>query len=89
MQHRGGETRPSTGLITMKIALVAGTRPEVVKLAPVHTALQGAGFESVWISTEQQATLNAQTLDVMGVTPDVRLEPPSPDRTLRLLHTGW
>lgn len=66
----------------MKIALVAGTRPEVVKLAPVHVALQDAGFESVWISTEQQATLNAQTLEVMGVTPDVRLEPPSPERTL-------
>lgn len=67
----------------MKIAIVAGTRPEVVKLAPVHAALQAhGGFEPVWISTEQQAALNSQTLDVLGVTPDLRLEPPSPERTL-------
>lgn len=67
----------------MKIALVAGTRPEVVKLAPVHAALAAAdGFEPVWISTEQQSTLNSQTLEVVGIDPDVRLEAPSPERTL-------
>lgn len=73
---------PSLGL-NMKIAIVAGTRPEVVKLAPVHAELRArSSYESIWISTEQQASLNVQTLDTMGVTPDVRLEPPAPERTL-------
>lgn len=67
----------------MKIAIVAGTRPEVIKLAPVHWALRDRpGFEPVWISTEQQSLLNAQTLDIMKVEPDLRLQPPSPDRSL-------
>lgn len=67
----------------MKIAIVAGTRPEVVKLAPVYVELQARpGFEPVWISTEQQTSLNAQTLEVLGLAPDVKLDPPSPKRTL-------
>jgi len=67
----------------VKIAILAGTRPEVIKLAPVHLALKARdGFEPVWISTEQQSSLNAQALEVMHVRPDVRLAPPSAGRTL-------
>ncbi len=36
----------------------------------------------VWISTEQQGALNAQALETFAIEPDVRLDPPSPDRTL-------
>jgi len=69
--------------LKMKIAIVAGTRPEVVKLAPVYAELQArSGCQPIWISTEQQAALNVQTLEVLGVTPDLRLDPPSPERTL-------
>jgi UDP-N-acetylglucosamine 2-epimerase (non-hydrolysing) len=67
----------------VKVAIVAGTRPEVVKLAPVRAALNSRkGFEPFWISTEQQSALNIQTLDTLGITPDVRLAPPSDDRSL-------
>lgn len=67
----------------MKIAIVAGTRPEVVKMAPVRAALAARpGMTPLWVSTEQQASLNSQTLDVLGVTPDVRLPSPDGDRTL-------
>ncbi|MBX3479027.1 MAG: UDP-N-acetylglucosamine 2-epimerase (non-hydrolyzing) [Caulobacter sp.] len=67
----------------MKVAIVAGTRPEVVKLAPVRAALASReGFEPFWISTEQQSALNRQTLDTLGITPDVRLAPPADDRSL-------
>lgn len=66
----------------MKVAILAGTRPEVVKLAPVRAALAHAGVDARWISTEQQGALNAQALETFGVVPDVRLAPPSPDRTL-------
>ena len=67
----------------MKVAIVAGTRPEVIKMAPVHAALKAhSRFEPVWVSTEQQGALNGQALDTLGIIPDVRLDPPSPERTL-------
>lgn len=66
----------------MKVAILAGTRPEVVKLAPVQAALVAADVETLWISTEQQGALNGQALDTFGITPDVRLDPPAPERTL-------
>lgn len=78
----GGPTRLPKG-DNVKVAIVAGTRPEVIKLAPMRAALlERPGFEPVWISTEQQSSLNAQTLDVMGVAPDLVLAPPSPERSL-------
>lgn len=74
---------PGRVLKNVKIALVAGTRPEVIKMAPLYAALnEHAIFEPVWISTEQQAQLNSQTLEIMGVTPDLRLQPPSEDRSV-------
>lgn len=67
----------------MKVAIVAGTRPEVIKMAPVHAALKAhSRFEPVWVSTEQQGELNRQALLDLGVTPDVRLAPPSPERSV-------
>lgn len=81
--RQGGDLlRLPTG-VDVKVAIVAGTRPEVIKLAPVRAALRDRpGFQPVWISTEQQSSLNAQTLEVMGVAPDLVLAPPSPDRSL-------
>ncbi len=71
------------GVKTVKIAVVAGTRPEVIKMAPVYQALvEHKRFTPVWISSEQQSALNSQTLEVMGITPDVRLAPPSAERSL-------
>lgn len=67
----------------MKVAIVAGTRPEVVKLAPVRAALKNkTGFDPVWISTEQQAALNRQTLITLGIEPDLSLNPPANDASL-------
>ena len=82
VRQGGGSARLPTG-VDVKIAIVAGTRPEVIKLAPVRAALADRkGYEPIWISTEQQSTLNAQTLEVMGVRPDMTLTQPSPDRSL-------
>ena len=67
----------------MKVAIVAGTRPEVIKMAPVHAALKAhSRFKPVWVSTEQQGELNRQALLDLDVTPDVRLAPPSPERSV-------
>lgn len=69
--------------LRLRVALLAGTRPEVVKMAPVHAALSArADLKSIWISTEQQTSLAAQALQTLGVEPDVRLDPPAGDRTL-------
>ena len=82
VRQGGGLSRLPKG-VDVKVAIVAGTRPEVIKLAPVRAALmERQGFEPVWISTEQQSSLNSQTLEVMGVQPDLVLAPPSPDRSL-------
>lgn len=67
----------------MKVAILSGTRPEVVKLAPVQAALKARpGIETIWVSTEQQGALNAQALATFEIEPDIRLEPPSAERTL-------
>jgi len=58
----------------MIIDLVAGTRPEVVKLAPVYTALRAIpGVTPRWIATGQHGFLADQALDVFGIEPDVRI----------------
>lgn len=68
--------------ISVKVVILAGTRPEVVKLAPVRASLISSGVQTVWISTEQQGALNAQALGAFDIQPDLRLEAPSPERTL-------
>ena len=40
-----------------KIIIVAGTRPEIIKLAPVYHALNARGFESLMVLTAQQDEL--------------------------------
>ena len=58
----------------MIVDLVAGTRPEVVKLAPVYAALRAiAGVTPRWIATGQHGFLADQALDVFGIEPDVRI----------------
>lgn len=58
----------------MIVDLVAGTRPEVVKLAPVYAALRAiAGVTPRWIATGQHGFLADQALDVFGIEPDIRI----------------
>lgn len=66
------------------VALVAGTRPEVVKLAPVLYEARGARmFDVRWVSTGQHSDLERATLAELGVEPDLALEPPAaPDAGL-------
>jgi UDP-N-acetylglucosamine 2-epimerase (non-hydrolysing) len=65
------------------VALVAGTRPEVVKLAPVwHEARAAGGFATRWISTGQHGALERATCADLGVAPDLVLSPPDRDAGL-------
>jgi UDP-N-acetylglucosamine 2-epimerase (non-hydrolysing) len=66
-----------------KIALVAGTRPEVIKLAPVYFALrESAVLEPVLISSGQHRQMLDQALAVFGLKPDLDLNLMQPGQTL-------
>lgn len=56
------------------VVVVVGTRPEVIKLAPVVRALRrSAALEPVLVSTGQHREMLDQALEVFGLTPDVDL----------------
>lgn len=66
-----------------KVLVVAGTRPEAVKMAPVQFALSRSSIlEPVFCSTAQHRQMMDQTLGVFGITPDLDLDLMRPGQTL-------
>lgn len=58
----------------MRVVAVVGTRPEVIKLAPVVAELRRRpGMEAVLVSTGQHREMLDQMLDVFMLEPDVEL----------------
>lgn len=55
-----------------RVCLVSGTRPEVVKLAPLHRALSARPelFDVTWIATGQHGVLADQVFGDFGLWPD-------------------
>jgi UDP-N-acetylglucosamine 2-epimerase (non-hydrolysing) len=54
---------------------IFGTRPEVIKLAPVIKRLDdSANYDSVLVSTGQHREMLTQALDRFGITPDYNLD---------------
>lgn len=67
----------------ISVALVVGTRPEVIKMAPVYAALrQSAVLTPVLISTGQHRQMLDQTMAVFGLTSDHDLNLMQPGQTL-------
>jgi UDP-N-acetylglucosamine 2-epimerase (non-hydrolysing) len=65
------------------IGILVGTRPEVIKLAPVYEALkQSAALEPMLISTGQHRQMLDQTLGVFGLTPTRELNLMQPGQAL-------
>lgn len=58
-----------------RFLLVIGTRPEVIKLAPVYFALKESGTEVEIVITGQQPDLVQQALKIFGLEPFYRLSP--------------
>lgn len=60
----------------VKIMLVFGTRPEAIKMAPVHAALRRLPdpFETVCCVTAQHREMLDQVLDTFGIVPDLDLD---------------
>src|SRR5689334_7086198 len=66
-----------------KVAVVIGTRPEAIKLAPVVREIRRRGaFEPLVISTGQHRDMLRQALGDFGLAPDVDLDIMSPGQTL-------
>jgi UDP-N-acetylglucosamine 2-epimerase (non-hydrolysing) len=51
-----------------------GTRPEVIKMAPVLHALAGVGVRSLLVTTGQHREMLQQALDAFDLEPDIDLE---------------
>ena len=58
-----------------EVHLLAGTRPEAIKLAPVAAAMRAAGrVRPVLVATGQHPTMVAEALAALGERADVTLE---------------
>jgi UDP-N-acetylglucosamine 2-epimerase (non-hydrolysing) len=68
----------------MKVLVALGTRPEVIKLAPVIAALQQRVEVKVCASGQHREMLR-QALDAFGLRPDHLLDTMSPGRSLNIL----
>jgi UDP-N-acetylglucosamine 2-epimerase len=67
----------------MKVAAVVGTRPEVIKLAPVLEELRRRpSTETVLIATGQHREMLDQMLELFGLVPDVDLDVMQPNQGL-------
>jgi UDP-N-acetylglucosamine 2-epimerase (non-hydrolysing) len=56
------------------VGIVCGTRPEIIKLAPVYHALRGHEDLCVlWVHTGQHGAMAADMLRCFGIVPDVQL----------------
>src|SRR5919197_4562549 len=60
---------------SMRIAVVAGTRPEAIKLAPVvHALRRQPGIETLFVSTGQHREMLRQALAAFELEPDLSLD---------------
>ncbi len=66
-----------------KVAVVAGTRPECVKMAPVYFELKkSTSLQPVFLATAQHRQMLDQTLQVFGIQPEFDLDLMQPGQTL-------
>src|SRR3990172_1174033 len=69
-----------------KVAVVAGTRPECIKMALVYMELKKSSrIQPVFLSVAQHRQMLDQALAVFGITPDHDLDLMQPGQTLPLL----
>jgi UDP-N-acetylglucosamine 2-epimerase len=75
--------------MTTRIALVVGTRPELIKMAPVFLELRKRpGIEAVLIATAQHRQMLDQACAAFDISPDVDLDLMRPDQTLTDVTTS-
>src|ERR1044071_1247193 len=58
-----------------QVLLISGTRPEIVKLAPLYHAMKADSNIAVcWLHTGQHGEMAQQMLDCFEITPDITLQ---------------
>lgn len=73
----------------MKVFVIAGTRPEAIKVAPVYRALADRpGLQPILVSTGQHREMLAQVFDWFGLQPDHDLDLMTPNQTLSGVMAG-
>ncbi len=61
--------------MSKKIALIVGTRPEVIKLAPLYRELQSRSeFSPLLIASGQHESMAAQAFEAFDIAPDSQLQ---------------
>lgn len=64
------------------VLLILGTRPEAIKMAPLLLSLRTCpAISAKLLHTGQHETMADLALSAFGITPDLRLPPPPPQRT--------
>lgn len=58
----------------MRVVIIAGTRPEAIKLIPVYFEAKRAGLETLMVSTGQHREMLQQVFDWFEVQPDYDLQ---------------
>lgn len=72
----------------MKILIMAGTRPEAIKVAPViHELRKHDEITTVVCNTGQHKEMIQQAFDDFGITPDLHLDVMQPNQTLASLSS--
>lgn len=66
-----------------KVVVVAGTRPEAIKMAPVYMELKKSEkISPIFLSTAQHRQMLDQTLRIFGIMPDFDMNVMQPGQTL-------
>jgi UDP-N-acetylglucosamine 2-epimerase (non-hydrolysing) len=65
----------------MSVAVVVGTRPEAIKMAPVVRALKASGQETILIATAQHREMLDQVLEAFEIPADIDLDLMRPGQT--------
>lgn len=77
------ELKGSPALSRIKTMTIFGTRPEVIKLAPVIQRLdRSPHFESVLVTTGQHREMLGQALDQFGIAPHYNLDIMAPNQAV-------
>lgn len=81
-------TETNTGVTPMAVAVIYGTRPEAIKMAPIVLALQAdPRFRAVVVVTGQHREMLDQVNEHFGIVPDFDLDIHSPGQTLTDITT--
>lgn len=70
--HLNSPALPKGASVKQNFLMISGTRPEIIKLAPVYHALRETTWANVsWLHTAQHGEMARQILDSFGIVPDI------------------